>query len=129
MFKIIWILFSCITLSSTTLAHTNATLNELAIQFIEAKNARQQPSSSANDVDHYLSLLADNFIDEHVKHNFTYSDKKTLRADMLNKLKDKIIHSKIKINHLTVGKNVVFIKLTAPIADVHEHPNKKQIKY
>jgi hypothetical protein len=102
----------CITLSFDAIAHTKTELNELAIQFIEAKNARQQPNSDEKNVDHYLSLIADDFIDEHVKHNFIYSDKSKLRSDMINKLKDKIVFSNIEINDMLIGKNVVFMKVT-----------------
>jgi hypothetical protein len=103
---------ACITLSFDAIAHTKTELNELAIQFIEAKNARQQPNSDEKNVDHYLSLIADDFIDEHVKHNFIYSDKSKLRSDMINKLKDKIVFSNIEINDMLIGKNVVFMKVT-----------------
>ena len=112
MLKILCMVLVCITLSFDAIAHTKTELNELAIQFIEAKNARQQPNSDEKNVDHYLSLIADDFIDEHVKHNFIYSDKSKLRSDMINKLKDKIVFSNIEINDMLIGKNVVFMKVT-----------------
>ncbi|GEA11138.1 hypothetical protein [Alteromonas sp. KUL49] len=42
-------------------------LRELTQRFIEAKNQRQQPDSTPKDVDYFLSFLADEFKDEHVK--------------------------------------------------------------
>ena len=85
-------------------------LKELTHQFIAAKNARQQPKSSAKDVEHFLSFLADEFVDEHVKFNVVISSKDELRASMLAKLKDKIFFSNIDIVDLMIGRNVVFVK-------------------
>lgn len=87
-------------------------LIEKAKAFVSAKNARQQPNTTTKEIDHYISLLSDDFIDEHVKFKFTYTDKAKLRSDMLGKLKDKVINSNIKINEIMVGANVVFIKMT-----------------
>ncbi|RLV59739.1 nuclear transport factor 2 family protein [Parashewanella curva] len=87
-------------------------LLEKANGFIAAKNARQQPDSSTKDIDHFISLLANEFVDEHIKHNFTYTNKSSLRKDMLAKLKDEIAFSNIKINTIMVGANVVFINYT-----------------
>lgn len=87
-------------------------LIEKAKAFVSAKNARQQPNTTTKEIDHYISLLSDDFIDEHVKFKFTYNDKAKLRSDMLGKLKDKVINSNIKINEIMVGANVVFIKMT-----------------
>ncbi|ASD67789.1 hypothetical protein [Pseudoalteromonas piscicida] len=80
--------------------------------FVQAKNARQQPSSKIEDIENYLSLLSDSFIDEHVKYNFTYTDKSRLRQDMVGKLKDEVISSSITINEVMTGSNVIFIKMT-----------------
>ncbi|AOT10913.1 hypothetical protein [Pseudoalteromonas luteoviolacea] len=79
--------------------------------FVSAKNARQQPTSTVKDIDNFMALLADEFVDEHVKYSFTYTDKAKLRQDMLAKLKDKVVHSKIDILDILVGHNVVFIKM------------------
>ena len=87
-------------------------LIEKAKAFVSAKNARQQPNTTTKEIDHYISLLSDDFIDEHVKFKFTYTDKAKLRSDILGKLKDKVINSNIKINEIMVGANVVFIKMT-----------------
>jgi len=86
-------------------------LIEKAKTFVLAKNARQQPNATTKEIDNYISLLSDNFIDEHVKYKFTYTDKSKLRADMVSKLKDKIINSNIIIKEIMVGSNVVFIKM------------------
>ena len=93
-------------------AFTSEQLIEKAKAFVAAKNARQQPNTSISDIDNFISLLANDFIDEHVKYQFTYTDKATLRQDMVNKLKDKVINSNIEINDIMVGANVVFIKMT-----------------
>ena len=87
-------------------------LIEKAKVFVSAKNARQQPNTTTKEIDQFISLLSDNFIDEHVKYNFSYTDKSKLRSDMVGKLKDKVINSNIEINEIMVGANVVFIKMT-----------------
>jgi len=93
-------------------AFSSDQLKEMAHAFVKAKNSRQQPNTTVKDIDHFISLLADNFIDEHVKYNFIYTDKTKLKTDMIAKMKDKIIFSSIEINELMVGRNVVFIKMT-----------------
>ncbi|GEK09052.1 nuclear transport factor 2 family protein [Pseudoalteromonas peptidolytica] len=87
-------------------------LIEKAKAFVSAKNSRQQPNTTTKEIDHYISLLSDNFIDEHVKFKFTYTDKTKLRSDMVGKLKDEVINSNIEIKEIMVGANVVFIKMT-----------------
>jgi len=47
-------------------------LEQLAQKFVQAIDARQQPDTKIENIDHYISLLADDFIDEHIKFNFTY---------------------------------------------------------
>lgn len=91
---------------------TSEQLVEKAKAFVAAKNARQQPDTTIKEIENYLSLLSDDFIDEHVKYNFTYTDKAKLRDDMIGKLKDKVIYSSIEINEVMVGANVVIIKMT-----------------
>ena len=80
--------------------------------FLQAKNARQQPNSSEKDIDHFISFLADEFIDEHVKFNVTVTDKVTLRKGMIAKLKDKIEFSNLDIDDMIIGRNVVFVQFT-----------------
>jgi hypothetical protein len=70
-------------------------LKDLTQQFIAAKNARQQPDSTAKDVEYFLSFLAEEFLDDHVKFNVIVSSKEELRERMLAKLKDKILFSNI----------------------------------
>ena len=106
-------LFFILSFSSIAKANFSADqLVEKAKAFVSAKNARQQPNTGIMEIDHYLSLLSDQFIDEHVKYKFTYTDKAKLRADMISKLQDKVISSNIEINEIMVGANVVFIKMT-----------------
>ncbi|MEP1447679.1 MAG: nuclear transport factor 2 family protein [Paraglaciecola sp.] len=91
---------------------TSEQLIEKAKAFVAAKNARQQPNATIEEIENYISLLSDDFIDEHVKYKFTYTDKSKLRQDMISKLKDEVIHSSIEINEVMVGVNVVFVKMT-----------------
>jgi hypothetical protein len=100
--------FSTITLAKT---FTKENLNDLANKFVSAKNARQQPDTTVKDIENYLSLLADDFVDEHIKYNVTETDKNKLRKNMIAKMNDKVISSSIKIDELMIGSNVVFIKM------------------
>ncbi|MBR8843650.1 MULTISPECIES: nuclear transport factor 2 family protein [unclassified Pseudoalteromonas] len=112
--KFILVLF-CFLFSFSSSAHENFTSEQLiekAKVFVAAKNARQQPNTTIKEIENYISLLSDDFIDEHVKFKFTYTDKSKLREDMINKLKDEVIHSSIEINEVMVGANVVFVKMT-----------------
>ncbi|NKC18845.1 nuclear transport factor 2 family protein [Pseudoalteromonas sp. S4498] len=112
--KFILVLF-CFLFSFSSSANDNFTSEQLiekAKVFVAAKNARQQPNTTIKEIENYISLLSDDFIDEHVKFKFTYKDKSKLREDMINKLKDKVIHSSIEINEIMVGANVVFVKMT-----------------
>ena len=92
--------------------YTPEQLIEKAKTFVAAKNARQQPNATIEEIENYISLLSDDFIDEHVKYKFTYTEKSKLREDMISKLKDEVIHSSIEINEVMVGVNVVFVKMT-----------------
>ncbi|USE69444.1 hypothetical protein CTT31_10015 [Pseudoalteromonas maricaloris] len=112
--KFILVLF-CFLFSFSSSAHDNFTSEQLiekAKVFVAAKNSRQQPNTTIKEIENYISLLSDDFIDEHVKFKFTYTDKSKLREDMINKLKDEVIHSSIEINEVMVGANVVFVKMT-----------------
>ena len=88
------------------------TLQKMAIAFIDAKNARQQPDSDAEDIEAFLALLADDFIDEHIKFGVTVTEKSELRAGMFGKLEDEVFYSRIEINQVMTGRNVVFVKYT-----------------
>lgn len=113
--KKLTLVFISLILSFSSLAKDKFSTEQLiekAKIFVSAKNARQQPNTTTKEIDHYISLLSDNFIDEHVKFKFTYTDKSKLRSDMVGKLKDEVINSNIEINEIMVGVNVVFIKMT-----------------
>jgi hypothetical protein len=99
--------------SSGTIAKkfTEENITELANKFVNAKNARQQPDTTLEDIENYLSLLADDFIDEHIKYNVTETDKNNLRKSMIAKMGDNVISNSIKIDELMIGSNVVFIKM------------------
>ena len=100
--------------SSVTFAKkfTEERLTELAKSFVDAKNARQQPDTTIDDIEHFLSLLADEFVDEHIKYNVVETDKNNLRKNMIAKMSDEVISSSITIDELMIGSNVVFIKMT-----------------
>lgn len=87
-------------------------LKQKAQAFIQAKNARQQPDTTLADIDYFISFLADDFIDEHVKFNVTVTDKTALRQGMILKMKDQVFFSDIKIDQMMFGRNVVFVKYT-----------------
>jgi hypothetical protein len=112
------ILISCITLVLFSLsAFADETLSESELiqkaeAFIQAKNVRQQPGTTVEDIDNFISFLADDFIDEHLKFNVTVSSKDELRQGMIAKMKDKVIFSEIKIEQMMTGRNVVFVKYT-----------------
>ena len=113
--KKLTLVFIFLILSFSASANDKFTADQLiekAKAFVSAKNARQQPNTTTKEIDHYISLLSDDFIDEHVKFKFTYTDKTKLRSDMIGKLKDEVINSNIEINEIMVGANVVFIKMT-----------------
>ena len=97
--------------ASIAKSFTSEQLTELANSFVKAKNARQQPETKIQDIDNYLSLLANDFIDEHIKYNVIINDKAELRTSMIAKMADKIISSSISISELMIGSNVVFIKM------------------
>ena len=104
------IIFSLSALADETLPES--VLKQKAEAFIQAKNARQQPNTTVEDIDHFISFLADKFIDEHLKFNVTITSKEELRQGMIAKMKDKVTFSEIKIDQMMIGSNVVFVKYT-----------------
>lgn len=116
-------------LLTSFLAIGNGGLSELELRakaeaFIEAKNARQQPQTTKKDIEHFLSLLADEFVDEHVKFNVTVTSKDELRKGMTLKLQDKVHYSNVKIDQMMVGSNVVFVKYTESAKVEPSHMDK-----
>lgn len=109
---IVIFILSVISAFSSAESLTEERLTQLAHDFVSAKNARQQPKTSLEDIEHFLSLISDEFVDEHIKYNVTETSKKNLRKNMIAKMRDKIIFSSIKIDDLMIGSNVVFIKMT-----------------
>lgn len=91
---------------------TSEQLKQKATAFIEAKNAKQQPDTKIEDIERFLSLYADNFVDEHVKFNVTVTDKNEFRKGLLYKMQDKVFYSKIDILDMMIGTNVVMVKVT-----------------
>ncbi len=105
------ICFSFIFSSSAKEPFSPSQLKVLAEAYVKAKSSRQQPETTVKNIDNYISLLANDFIDEHVKYNFTYTNKAKLKSDMVAKLKDKFFYSHIEIKEFMYGSNTVFIKM------------------
>lgn len=99
-------------------------LKQKAEAFIHSKNARQQPDSSEEDIDNFISLFADDFIDEHIKFNVIVTEKSELRKGMVAKLADEIYFCEVKIEQMMFGSNVVFIKYTEHAKVKPSHLNK-----
>ncbi|WP_372873114.1 nuclear transport factor 2 family protein [Shewanella sp.] len=110
--NVLSILFFYVIFTSALAANplTESELKGLTQQFIEAKNQRQQPNSNEQDIDHFLSFLADDVKDEHIKFNVTVTSKEELRSGLVSKLKDKIYFSNIDILEIMVGRNVALVK-------------------
>lgn len=115
-------LFSVFSNANTVLSEEQ--LKDITQQFIAAKNARQQADSTAEDVEHFLSFLADKFVDEHVNFNVTISSKDELREGMLAKLEDKIFFSNIDILEIMTGRNVTFVKFKEHAKGQPSHMDK-----
>ena len=83
MFKVILLgLLFCLPINTSVasdVAMPDDVLMAKAKAFVAAKNARQQPDTKVSDIDHFLSLLADDFIDEHLKYGIVITDKDELR--------------------------------------------------
>jgi len=103
---------------------TSSELEKLSQNFVKAIEARQQPDTKIEDIDHYISLLADDFIDEHIKYKFTYTDKAKLKEDMIAKMDGKIIFFSINIDEMLIGNNATFIEMTETIKGKPSHLNK-----
>ncbi|NRA60517.1 MAG: nuclear transport factor 2 family protein [Psychrobium sp.] len=124
--KIIIIILAIFSLSAQAKNTFNTEQLEKTVHtFVQAVvDARQQPKTTITDIDNYIALLADNFIDEHIKYKFTYTDKATLRNDMIAKMGGSIIFSAVKIEQIIVGSNAAFIKMTEIIKGKPKHLDK-----
>ena len=112
MYKLL-LLFVFLPLSfAANAALSEGELEQLATKFVEAKNARQQPDTTIQDIDAFINLIADAFVDEHVKFNVTITEKSALREGLIAKMNDKIYYSSIVINEMMTGSNVAIIKMT-----------------
>ncbi|WP_334060076.1 nuclear transport factor 2 family protein [Alteromonas sp. S005] len=112
MYKLL-LLFVFLSLSFTAnAALSERELEQLATKFVEAKNARQQPNTTIQDIDAFINLIADEFVDEHVKFKVTITEKSALREGLIAKMSDKIYYSSIVINQIMTGGNVAIIKMT-----------------
>ncbi|ABZ75832.1 hypothetical protein Shal_1263 [Shewanella halifaxensis HAW-EB4] len=91
---------------------SEAQLKQKGLEFVAAKNARQRLDSGVEDIDHYLSLLSESFIDEYVHYKVTFSaDKTKLRARLIEKMKQQTLENQVQIQQMIVGPNVVVLKL------------------
>ncbi|MDP5135201.1 hypothetical protein ORJ04_04460 [Rheinheimera baltica] len=125
--KKLTLVFISLILSFSISANDKFTPDQLIVKakaFVSAKNARQQPNTTTKEIDHFISLFSDQFIDEHVEYKFTYTDKAKLRADIVAKLKDEVINSNIEIIEIMTGANVVFIKMNETGKVKPAHLNK-----
>ncbi len=110
---IFMIVLACISTFSTASDQlSEAELKQKAEAFINAKNDREQSNATIVDIDNYISFLADEFVDEHIKFNVTITSKEELRKGMIAKLANKVYFSDINIDQLMIGHNVVFVKYT-----------------
>ena len=103
-------------------------LTELTTVFIEAKNARQQPDTEIENIDHFLSLLAEPFVDEHVSYGVVITDRAGLREGMIAKMQDDILASEITIEQIMVGYNVAFVKFTERVT-LRRSPEEDYFNY
>ena len=110
--KMVW-LFSLLPNTSFALdSLTDAQLKQKGQAFVAAKEARQQPNSTIEDVEHYIDLLSDNFIDEYVQYQVTFAaDKAKLKARLIEKLKDEVLEHQVQILQMMTGPNVVMLKI------------------
>ena len=91
---------------------TEAELKQKGQAFVAAKEARQQPDSTVEDVELYIDLLSDNFIDEYVQYKVTFAaDKVKLKARLVEKLKDDVLEHQVQILQMMTGPNVVMLKI------------------
>ncbi|RPG30408.1 hypothetical protein [Flagellimonas sp.] len=86
-------------------------LTDKTVSFIEAYSAKQQPNSSIDDVDHFLSFFADDFKDEHIKYGVVVADKTEFKKGLLDKLQNKVYFHRVTIENIMMGNNVAFVKI------------------
>lgn len=119
------VLLSCSMLSfANQVSFSETELLEKANTFMKLKNKREQADSTINDIEKFIALLDDNFIDEHIKYNVTITNKDELRQGMVNKLSGNIIFNNIEILQMMVGRNVVMIKYTEHVKGKPAHLDK-----
>lgn len=84
----------------------------IALEFMNAKNAWQQPKSDVSDIDYLLSFLDDKILDEHVFAGITMNDKDAMRANMIEKLRTEVLYSRLTVNQMIIGADVVIVEYT-----------------
>ena len=103
-------------------------VKRLAYAFAEAKKARQQPDTTVEDIDHFLSLLAEPFVDEHLKYDVVITDRAELREGMIRKMEDDIIKSDLSVDELLIGPNVAFVKISERVT-LRRSPDENYFDY
>ena len=110
-----WILISFF-IAPIVLADSNDELNELAIQYFEAKVATQQPDATAEDLEAYLALLTDDVGYEHKPYRVleegrekTENGKELMRAGMTYYLGGNEKYTAELIN-VAIGHNAIAIQ-------------------
>ena len=114
---LVWLLVCLTSLMVTNVSLASAGLSEAQLKqkgldFVAAKNARQSLASDVDDIDHYLTLLSDTFIDEYVHFKVTFSaEKAKLRQRLIEKMSQQAIENQVQIQQILVGPNLVVLKL------------------
>ncbi|WP_437397417.1 hypothetical protein [Flagellimonas lutimaris] len=90
---------------------TKTNLIDRTTSFINAYSAKQQPNSTVDDVDHFLSFFADDFKDEHIKYGVVVEDKAEFKKGLVDKLQNKVYFHRVTIEDIMMGNNVAFVKI------------------
>jgi len=90
---------------------TKTNLIDRTTLFINAYSAKQQPNSTVDDVDHFLSFFADDFKDEHIKYGVVVEDKAEFKKGLVDKLQNKVYFHRVTIEDIMMGNNVAFVKI------------------
>ncbi|RIV35425.1 nuclear transport factor 2 family protein [Flagellimonas lutimaris] len=98
-------------IASTQRDTTKTNLIDRTTLFINAYSAKQQPNSTVDDVDHFLSFFADDFKDEHIKYGVVVEDKAEFKKGLVDKLQNKVYFHRVTIEDIMMGNNVAFVKI------------------
>ena len=90
---------------------TKTNLIDRTTSFINAYSSKQQPNSTVDDVDHFLSFFADDFKDEHIKYGVVVEDKAEFKNGLVDKLQNKVYLHRVTIEDIMMGNKVAFVKI------------------